>query len=296
MKFHINFTKIFFDALKILIKIFWKFAIPIIIVICILILLLIYWFFYFRVIEKIKPKPSYTNNIKKDGFFKKIFYKLPKQLAYDLVTQDPNSFNEFGIHMFCGSQGSGKTITAIYFLREWQRKYPRLQVYTNIFYKYSDGKIDSWKDLIVHENGIYGVVNFYDEVHTAFSSKRTGSNIPPQLLSEVSYQRKQKKALVMTAQVFGRVDKALREQVDFLYLPKTYFNVLTIVRKVDPLSYDTSTNRFRTKKGMFFFVHDRELREMYDTYEKVKTFVENDEVFEPSIYAGTLSATQTESS
>lgn len=284
MKLHFNITGIVMNILSTLFEIFWRISIPFFLVIGIILLLIVYWFFYFRVIEKITMKHRDYRAPKKDSIFRKIFYKFPKQLAYDIITQDPEEFNEFGIHMFCGSQGSGKTIAAIQMIRSWQLNYPLLEVYTNIYYKYATGKIEKWQDLILHNNGVYGVVNFYDEVHTSFSSEDS-RKVPPALLSEVSYQRKQKKALVMTSQVFGRVAKPLREQVDFLYLPKTYLKCFTIVWKVDPLSYDSATNKFRTRKGFYFFVHDRELREMYDTFEKVMMYANTE--FGPSIYAGT---------
>lgn len=293
MKLHFNVTSILLNIFKIILQTVSQFLIPILIFILVILLLCFYWYMYFRVFDKIKPKQKkFHSKIKKVGFIKKIFYQFPRQLSLDILNKDPDSFNEFGIHMFCGMQGAGKTITAVWFIREWQRKYPAMKCYSNIDITDVDGRLNSWKDLILHENGVYGIVNFYDEIHTAFSSKDS-KDVPPSLLAEISYQRKQKKALLMTAQVFGRVAKPLREQVTFLYLPKTYFNVLTIVRKVDPINYDSQTNKFGKTKGLFFFVHDKELRDSYNTYEKVAEYVNTD--FVPSIYAGTSSSSDEES-
>lgn len=258
-------------------------------------ILFFYWYFYYRIIDKIKPLKSDSTlaRIKKPGILKRIFYMFPKQLSYDILTQDPDAFNDFGIHIVCGHQGAGKTVTACYLIREWQRKYSKLKVYSNIKYDRLNGRIEKWQDLLLNNNGIYGCVNFIDEIQVWFSSVEN-SKLPPQLLGEISQQRKQKKAIVGTAQVFSKVSKALREQTHFVYLPRTYFNCITVVWRTRAEDYDADKNKFKGKKGVFFFVHDKELRECYDTFEKVQKYTETE--FASSLLAGTAPSVMEESS
>ena len=64
--------------------------------------------------------------------------------------------------------------------------------------------------------------------------------------------------------------KQLREQCTLLYEPLTIFNCLTIVRVYKPRIDEAGTVDKKILKKVYFFVHDEELRNAYDTYEKVK--------------------------
>ena len=230
-------------------------------------------FIYFYVKEvyinhrkpKKRPKP-----LKKDGFFKKIFIMAPKQIVEDLINQDPYAFDKFGIHIICGEQGSGKTITAVYLMEEWKRQYPDLEVYTNFEYAGQNGVLDSPRDLF-HENGIYGVTNCLDEIQTWWSSADSAKT-PPKILGEICQQRKQKKATIGTVQVFKRMSKAFREQAHFVYEPYTFLNCITVVRCTKGKYYSESSEKFKKYTGMFFFVHTKKLRESYDTYKKIEKY------------------------
>lgn len=276
-----------FEILKNIVKVFIEFfsflIFPCVILVLIFSVLVIYWYLYFRVIKKIKQKPR-TIRYKNVPVYKRLFYQFPRQLAYDFITQDPDAFGEFGIHMFCGEQGSGKTITLVYLLEKWRMMYPKLEIYTNMEYLHQNGTLEHWQDLLAHNNGIFGVVNVIDELQTWFSSAES-KDVPPSMLGEISQQRKQKKAILGTAQVFGRIAKPFREQVHYVYLPKTYFNCFTIVRKAKAIDYDSEKGSFKKWKGFFFFVHTKELRESYDTFKRISKYGEQE--FASSIYSGT---------
>lgn len=197
---------------------------------------------------------------------------FPKQVAIDSITRDCNEFQEFGISIFCGRQGSGKTSTVVYLLNKWREKYPSLKILTNFAYKYEDEELVHWKQLVSTFNGIYGVVYGIDELHTWLSMKSNA--VPFDLLKEISTQRKQKSCILGTCQVFGKVPKEIRDQTEWVYLPRTFFNCLTIVRKARPEDYDSDKNKFKRYHGTFFFVHDKELRESYNTYKRIEQLVE----------------------
>ncbi len=76
---------------------------------------------------------------------------------------------------------------------------------------------------------VFGTCYGIDELHTWLSKK--SNQVPFELLREISTQRKQKSCILGTCQVFGRVPKEIREQAEWVYLPRTFFNCLTIVRK-----------------------------------------------------------------
>lgn len=267
-----NIWSILFDSLVSIFKMFFKLFIPVIYFVVAIFLLIVLYVLYFRFIKKIKPiKKEGGGTYKERNFLSKIFVDFPKQMALDFLEQDPNAFGEFGIHMFCGPQGSGKTISAIYIIEKWRKQYLKLMINSNIYYKYSDNELETILDILKYDNGIYGQVNLCDEIQSMLSSSDS-RNIPAFILGEISQQRKQKKAIVGTAQIFGKVAKPLREQTSFVYLPKTYFNCLTIVRVTKGEYYNENTEKFTKFIGMFFFIQNKELRSLYDTFEKVKKY------------------------
>lgn len=212
---------------------------------------------------------------KEPSIIKKILLYFPKQLSYDFLNRDPNAFTEYGIHMVTGKQGAGKTITVVYLLMKWQKMFPNLQVYTNMAYKYENGELNHWKELLSRNNGIYGVVNVIDEIHTWFSN-RESKDLPPEVLGEISQQRKQKKCIIGTAQVFSKIAKPLREQTHFVYIPYTFLGCLTLVRRAEAEDYNFDKNKFKRYKGFFLFVHTKELREAYDTYKRISKYIDTE--------------------
>lgn len=232
--------------------------------------LVILWRFYW-IKKGIKPFPKGVSNpkLKHDNFFYKLFFLFPRQLAKDILRRDPDHFREFGFNILEGEQGAGKTITLVYMLMRYKRMYPRIKIKTNLAYAFEDAPIKHWKDVVASTNGIYGEVDVLDEVQNWFNSMQS-KNFPPEMLTEVTQQRKQTKKIIGTTQVFGRIAKPLREQTYRVYRPFTLFNCFTFVFIYKPkLTSDAEVEKMLFK-GMFSFVHSDELREAYDTYKKIE--------------------------
>lgn len=226
-------------------------------------------YIYFFVIKKY-PIPK-RGKYKIPSIFQRLYFQFPKQFIDDLINQKDYEFKEYGIHMVCGEQGSGKTTTVVYLLNKWKKLYPKCLVSTNMDYKYQDSEINHWKDIVQSSNGIHGKIEVIDEIQTWFSSLQS-KDFPPEMLQEVSQQRKQRKAIIGTAQIFSRMSKPLREQTHFIYLPMTICGCLTIVRKSHIKYWNDEKQKFTQYTGMFFFVHNKELRDSFDTYKKIEKY------------------------
>lgn len=246
-------------------------AIPFILLFLVMLFICFIYYIYFTKIKKIKRIKPYYGTYHEPSFIKKIFFQFPRQLVYDRLTKNPYDFEKYGIHMICGTQGSGKTITAVYLLKKWQNIYKEVKIYSNSFLNFQNGDLKHWKQLLTRENGTKGVINFIDEIQTWFSSADS-KDVPPEVLGEISQQRKQRKAIVGTAQVFGRIAKPLREQTHYVYRPRTFFGCITFVVMSDAHSYDSEKDKFKKTKGFFFFVHTKELRNAYDTYQRISKY------------------------
>lgn len=224
---------------------------------------------------KIKKYPikhidsSYLIKEKRKSIFHRLFIEFPKRFLQDRLEYDPYDFKEFGLHLFVGSQGSGKTISVVEHLIANKKRYPKSKVITNFNYMYQDGILKDWKNLLNYNNGNFGVFKVIDEIQTWFSSKESGQ-MPFELLGEISQQRKQRSCIIGTAQVFSRVIKEIREQTTYVYCPRTFFGCLTIVRRTTPNHWDNEKQVFKHYDKMYFFVHTNEIRNAFDTYKKIE--------------------------
>jgi ATP-dependent Clp protease ATP-binding subunit ClpX len=228
------------------------------------------WFVYWRFIKGIKPIKGEYKKIGHGSKLKRLLVDFPRQLMHDRLTFDPDFFRESGVHIVAGKQGCGKTVTVVYLLMWFKLMYPKLKVKTNFEYKHQDGEICHWQDVIESENGIYGEIDVIDEIQNWFNSLQS-KDFPIEMMTEITQQRKQKKIILGTSQVFNRVAKPIREQTYCLYKPFTIAGCLTVVLKFEPvIKADSGTPDKNNFRGLFFFVHNQELRESYDTYKKIQ--------------------------
>ena len=124
--------------------------------------------------------------------------------------------------------------------------------------------------LVGVNNGKFGVVYIIDEIHTYFNALDS-KNIPMFVFTEISQQRKQRKLIIGTSQLFMRAAKPLREQCDNVIVCSTFLGVLTLQKAYDgeTLEQDYSGRLIGDKRKTGFFIHTREIRNAYDTYQKV---------------------------
>ena len=83
-------------------------------------------------------------------------------------------------------------------------------------------------------------------------------NFPPDMLQEVTQERKKHKVIVGTSQVFTRLAKPLREQTTYLCEPHTFFGCFTVCLIFTPELKDDGTLLKKKFYRMFCFVHDDE--------------------------------------
>lgn len=223
--------------------------------------------------DRIK-KRTVKSEYKKRNIFIRVFFDFPRMLVNDLFSRDPDCLPLHGLFMFCGSQGSGKTIAAVEMLLRYFKMYPKIKIRSNIGIKFQHGKIRGWRDIVGVHNGSIGQIDFIDEIQNSFASTDF-KNFPPEMLEEITQERKKHKVIVATAQVFTRVSKALREQTTYLCLPLTILGCLTVVRVYRPILDDSGNLKDKKLVNTYFFVHSKELRESYNTYEKVERLKEH---------------------
>lgn len=227
------------------------------------------FYFYYRFIKHIRPIGK-IGEFKKGFFLKRLYIDFPKRFICDRLSKDRAEFNDTGFRLVVGEQGSGKTITVVYLLLMYKKIYEKLKIKTNMSYKYEDDVLHDWTDLVYSNNGIYGEIDVLDEVQNWFNSLES-KDFPVEMMQEITQQRKQKKMILGTSQVWQRVAKPIREQVSLLYKPITLFGCLTFVRIYKPLADDQGSIESLKFRGCFFFVHNDKIRNSFDTYKKIET-------------------------
>lgn len=191
--------------------------------------------------------------------------------------EHPTYFRPEGLLIFCGEQGSGKTLSAVQYVRKMCKEYPNAILCTNV--AISDlprctrvveyNGLDSLKDL---SNGYDGIIYLIDEIHLEFNSLES-KNIPIEIMVEVAQQRKQRKHIVGTTQVYGRLAKPFREQIRNVVLCSNIGKVLQINRLIDGSKTTEQDGKLvtETSKTVAWF-HNPELYDCYDTYAKMKRY------------------------
>lgn len=238
------------------------------------------------------------------NIFKTIKYRI------NFIKENPTYFDPDGLLIYVGGQGSGKTLSAVNYLYKILELYPKAKIVTNVILEqYPVVTYEQFKqkfrnrmndlleymgdtemeelmykwyieenrvfmfldndDFVKYNNGQEGVIFFVDEIQLYLNSLES-KNINMETVTQISQQRKQRKHIVATSQVFGRMAKPLREQFSNVVACKCIANVIQNNALIDRDSLDnddsTSTNITGKIKRRFIWTHSPKMYKRYDTY------------------------------
>lgn len=189
-------------------------------------------------------------------------------------------FNKYGVYLFCGRVGCGKTISMIHEAERLKKRFPKLKIYANFSTPLADHMIKGWEDILysenIDENGVnQGILFLFDEIHLTFDSQ-SWAKAPANLLEYVSLQRHFHKCIFGSSQVWSRVNKILREQTDFVvecscHCGKRLVKNVLFTQEVYQINGDLKDEGLRKRQNHHkycFYASDR-LRGLYNTDEVV---------------------------
>ena len=181
-------------------------------------------------------------------------------------------FDLYGLTIFCGRQGGGKTMSMVEYLNRMKDRYPDCKIVTNFNYNRQDIPFVDWRQFTEVRNGLDGVIFAIDEIQNEYNSN-TWQDFPEEILSVVTQQRKQRLKIVATSQVFTRVVKQLREQCYEVVECKTFLGRWTRQKCYDADDYNTFIDnpspekKFKTrKKWKYSFIQSNLIRSLFDSY------------------------------
>lgn len=189
--------------------------------------------------------------------------------------EHPDELPRSGIIIFSGSQGSGKTLSAVQYVRRIAWDYPKSILVSNVDIKglpddYQVVDYNGIDSLVNVNNGEYGVVYLIDEMHLEFNSLES-KGMPLEVFTEISQQRKQRKHIVGTSQLFLRLAKPFREQAGTVVVCDNYFGILQHNVAYDGATLVEDSSGFTGHKlGGYWWFHSPELYQSYDTYAKIE--------------------------
>lgn len=238
------------------------------------------YFYSLRIKEKGKP-PLLKSDFKESSLFIKIFRDFPRLFARYLYDRQ-GTFDEYGIVIFYGPQGSGKTMAVTHYAQKLFCKYPMSRIGSNFDLLIQDFEIKDWKSIILEKNqdengNNLPIIFCYDEVNQwAFS--RDWQSMPKNVLGEMAYQRKNKRVILGTAQSISQIDRQIRLQCASGEYRRcwTIFDFITIVVRFKPDFDENGDCRKKHIKGFYMFLQDETLRYLYDTNKTIERLAKND--------------------
>lgn len=187
----------------------------------------------------------------------------------------PDYFYPDGLFCFVGPQGSGKTLSAVNYVYNLMSRYPKCILVTNLMlskYPFDNERVFPFNnndDFTRYNNSEYGVIFLIDEIQLYLNSLES-KNINMDVMNQMSQQRKQRKHIVCTSQVFSRLAKPLREQFSSVVLCRNYFQFLQKNQVIDRDSIDVNKSDDSHLEGRVmmstWFVHSPIYYKRYDTY------------------------------
>lgn len=158
--------------------------------------------------------PISQKNRKNPGVFGRLFMTRHFR-GKGMKRTDP-----FGHYLFCGRQRSGKTLSATWFCEFLKKRYTKLGFEVRIYSNYGIGTPVTKNTLspliqnIQYDPNVVHII-LLDELQSYFPKDTKDSNtlaLIDKLTGEFSQLGKRQIYVLSTAQVYGRVNKNLREQ------------------------------------------------------------------------------------
>lgn len=202
-------------------------------------------------------------------------------------TRDEKGFPT-GSRVYYGHQGNGKTLSMVRYVEQIKRDFPACKVYSNVILKNVDHTRITSPDDLSHAlsvaNGRAGVLVCLDEAHLFFNNTRGGISLD--VLTAISQQRKDRRHIVFTTQIWEEMDISLRKQVPEIIKCKRILNMIFLTHfNGFTMKYNKAENEFIADKEYteIFKLHDY-LYNSYDTYQKIITNSEYQREFANNSY------------
>lgn len=190
-------------------------------------------------------------------------------------SKDPKDQFPTGTRAYKGYQGRGKTLSITKYVYDLKKRYPECVIFSNVkmqgiedFY-YTKTDLDVINGLKFN-NRDKGVINVIDECHL-FCNKKTGISLD--WLTQISQQRKERRKIIISSQIWEDLDISLRKQVpEIVKCNNLGFIQINKISNGETLRYNKTTGQYEADTiGFEIFKRNDEYFARYNTYQKIET-------------------------
>lgn len=236
--------------------------------------------FIFKTIkEKIRTKAPLRQVIKDTEYFKVTDFL--KWCIIDLVG-GKDYFKLWGLWIFTGYFGEGKTLGMVAYAKYLQNKHPHkdIKIFSNIAIEGQVAKINNWEDILTLPPSSIVIL---DEGHADFTATTGKNAFPIELLRKITQMRKKELMIMTTSPVYNRMNIQMRENANFIIESKNFLTMdrwffYTFYRAEDyDLAYE---NPDKKRKYVYFkesFIASNKVYNYYDTTEEVSGITNDEE-------------------
>jgi len=178
-----------------------------------------------------------------------------------------------GSRVYIGRQGRGKTLSMVDYTHRMIDKYPKMRVFSNVILYDVEYKLleddDDVSLALAYQNGSDGVLVLLDEAHLMFNSK---TGIPIDILSAISQQRKDRRRIVFSSQIWNELDISVRKQVQEVVLCRNIGRIqFNTIFDGESITIDKSDYSYKMDKiSRELYKHNDDYYNRYDTYQKIR--------------------------
>lgn len=198
--------------------------------------------------------------------------KIYVKTFFKPYTRESDDF-PFGIYLYDGVQGSGKTLSMVFDTLELKKIYPDLHIISNCGIRGVDNisYYTTVEELItsINSNTARHTVVLIDEGLTYFAEN---SGIDPALMSQITQNRKNRRLILISTQKFKRLNNRIRDFSLQTIKCRSFLNFqVNTVRDDQTVYWDKEEMDFiGEKKFTYIFKRNNELFKRYDTYQNIK--------------------------
>lgn len=186
-----------------------------------------------------------------------------------------------GILCFCGEQGSGKTLSAVNYVENVAKHYKKCHIITNVNLNIDVSpkrikRYEGVEQMLEYDNAEFGAIFFIDEMHIEFNSLESkGMDI--HTFELVSQQRKMRKHIVGTSQVFGRLAKPFREQFKYVVLCDRMIGSLfrQSIYRANNVAFEDDIRTQLQPYATRWYIANKDMFAKYDTSQVVRRIRDN---------------------
>ena len=238
--------------------------------------------FYYKLRVNKDGKPfSLKSDFKEKPLIYQFFDKFPRLYARYLYDKK-SRFDEYGIIVFYGPQGCGKTMAVTHYAQKIWSKYPSAIIGSNYDLLIDDFDIPDLKTILTkkHQNEKgenLPIIFCFDELNQ-WAHCREWASLPKSVIGELAYQRKNKRLILGTAQSISQLDRQIRIQCASGEWRRcyTFFDFVTLVVRFKPDFDEEGNARKKKLRGFYIFFQDEVLRYLYDTNRTIERIANNE--------------------